>query len=799
MESSDPQVIAKFQEAVALHNGGRAHEAMLAYHDIVKMCPGHSEAMHNLGILFVQHKNYIEAAEWMQRAVSANPTQPIFLSNYGNVLQDLQRWAEAVPQYQQAVRIDPRFADAHYNLGNALQKIGQPAAAIESYKSAAALNPQWAEVYLNCGNAFDVLGQYDESLKCYEKVVECNPYFSGGYINRANVLTKLGRKEEALATYNQATNISRDAFQGYIGAAEVLLGQSRFREAIEKCQLAIKIKPFDSFAYYLLGTIYFRIRDLNASVPHFLKAIELKPDSADAYNGVGLAYVKAGRFEDAYQSFNKALAINPALHIARINMADAYFTHGDLESALKHFQLLEPGLQPLGLMQFFKLQMGDWTNYNEDRENFLNRIRDPRLMGLTEDPWHVQRVANSAALAKEVAQNFFRSAAREGAVLPPIEKRAKGKKIKIGYFSPDFRDHAVGHLALELFESHSRDKFEVYAFAFGGAMPTDPIRPKLVKAFDHFIEIGSKNDIDAVLLAREIQLDIAVDLAGITSEARLGIFVNRAAPVQVNFLGFTGTIGTNCHDYIIADPVVIPEGSFEHYTEKVVHLPCMMPYSPKYNPLQKKPTRAEVGLPEKGFIFCSFNQGFKFTPQIFDSWMRILKQVPGSYLWLSRQRPMAVENMRREAVARGVDPDRIIFAGRVGPMQDHLERQQLGDLFLDTFPYNAHTSGIDALWAGMPIITRMGETFASRLAGSLVTSLGMKELIVASIEEYEALAIDLANHPEKLAALRQRLAQNRTTHGLFNTKSYMQRYEDALSQMHERYHAELPPEHLKTS
>lgn len=796
MDYSSPAIKAQFEAAVALHNSGQPAQAQAAYQALIAACPTHAEAMHNLGLLFVQHGHVAPAAEWMRRAVETDRTQPIYLSNYGNVLQDLQRWPEAVPMYQAAIALNPQYADAHYNLGNAFMKLGQAQAAVECFRHAIALNPKWAEAYLNCGNAHDALGQHQEALQNYEKVIECNPYFSGGYINRANILTKLGRQAEALAGYNQAASMGHDAYQAYVGGAEILLGQSRFQEAIEKCLMAIKLKPHESLPHYLSGNAYFRIRDLNHAVAHFQRAIELKPDYADAHNGLGMSFVKAGHFNDAERSFLRALEINPALYIARINLADSFFTQGNLQAALDNFLLLEPSLQPLGLMQFFKLQLGDWSNYDADRTNFLDRIRAPRLLGLTEDPWHVQRIANSPALAKEVAQNFFRNATREGAVLPPLVKRPKGKKIKIGYFSPDFRDHAVAHLALELFESHSRDKFETYAFAFGGASPQDALRPRLVKAFDHFIEINQKNDLDAVRLARELEIDIAVDLAGITSEARLAIFVNRAAPVQVNYLGFTGTIGTDCHDYIIADPTVIPDASREHYTEKVVHLPCMMPYSPSHHILSKKPTRQEAGLPEKGFIFCSFNQGFKFTPQIFDSWMRILAQVPDSYLWLSRQRPQAMENMKKEAVARGVDPERIIFAARVGPMLEHLERQQLGDLFLDTFPYNAHTSAIDALWAGMPLITRMGETFASRLAGSLISALGLPDLIVPDVQAYEALAIDLATHPEKLAVVKKRLDESRKAGTLFDGAFYRKGFEDALCQMHERYHADLPPDHI---
>jgi predicted O-linked N-acetylglucosamine transferase (SPINDLY family) len=791
-------MIAQFEAASALHNAGQFNQAKDAYESIIAACPSHAEAMHNLGLLFVQHGMFADAAVWMQRATEANPLQPIYFSNYGNVLQDSGRWADAVPQYQKAIALDSKYADATYNLGNALQKINQHESAIEYYRRAIALNPMWAEAHLNCGNAYDVLGRYEEALQCYIKVTQCNPSYSGGYINLANVLVKLGRHAEAQAVHSQGAAMSSDPYLAYVAAGEFFLGNSKFIEAAERFELALKIKPMDPVVHQILGTTYFKIRDLNRAAGYFKKAIELKPDYADAYNGLAMALVKAGHFRDAEACFRKALEISPTFHIARVNLADAFFTEGNLQAALDNFKLLEPEIQPVGLMQFFKQQLGDWSNYDEDRANFLSRIRLTRLLGLTEDPWHVQRISDSPALAKEVAQSFFRTATNGDPVMALPAKRPKPKKIKIGYFSPDFRDHAVSHLALELFESHSRDKFETFAFAFGRAAPTDPMRLKIIKAFDHFIEINDKNDNDMVKMARELELDIAVDLAGITSEARLGIFVNRAAPVQVNFLGFTGTIGTNCHDYIIADPIVIPAGSEEHYTEKVARLPCMMPYDTRYNIFDKKPTRAEAGLPAEGIVFCSFNQCFKFTPEIFDSWMRILKQVPGSCLWLSRQRDSAMENFKRQASARGVDPARVIFAPRVGEMESHLARLQCADLFLDTFPYNAHTSAVDSLWAGVPLITRMGDSFASRLAGSLISSLGLSDLIVPDVAAYEALAVNLATHPEKIAVLKQRLAQGRPASSVFNPTIYRKNYESALMQMHERYHADLPPDHLRT-
>lgn len=796
MHGLNPDLASLFESAKALHNARNLDAARAAYIKVLDVQPNHAESLHNLGIIFMQQGDLFSAAVYMQRAVGVDLSQPAYFSNYGNILQDLGLWADAIVQFQKAIALNPSFADAHYNLGNAFTKVNNLPAAIESYHRAIALRPEWALAYVNCGNAHDLLGQYEDALRNFEKAIELAPDFSGVYLNRANVLNKMGRGQDAMVAYNIAADVDSRVYQQHLERADLFLSQERLVEALQECEVAIKQKPQDHLPYFLAGTIYYRMRNIPLSVENFRRSIEINPANFLAYNGLGMAFAKAYAYDDAIKSFSKALELNPKMDLARINLADTYFSQGNLQAALDNFQLLDPGLQPLGLMQFFKLQLGDWSNYEADRENFLNRLPNKRLMGITEDPWHMFRMTDSPALAKQVAKSFYETAFRREAALPPIKRRAPGKKIKVGYYSPDFRDHAVAHLSLEMLESRDRDNFETYAFAFGPANIDDAMRPRLVKAFDHFIEIDGKNDVAAAKLARDIELDIAIDLSGITSGARPDLFKNRAAPIQINYLGFTGTLGTDCHDYIIGDPVVIPLGAAEHYTEKVVHLPCMMPYDTRHQVSGKAPTRAEAGLPETGFIFCSFNQGFKFTPAIFDSWMRILNKTPGSYLWMSSQRGNAADNLRNEAAKRGVDPSRIIFAPRIKDIDDHLARVQLGDLFLDTFPYNAHTSAIDSLWAGVPVITRMGDSFASRLAGSLVTTLGLTELIVPSVEAYEALAVELALNPKKLQAVRAKLNDKIKTSSLFNIKLYTKNFESALRAMYDRWHSGMEPDFI---
>jgi predicted O-linked N-acetylglucosamine transferase (SPINDLY family) len=357
-------------------------------------------------------------------------------------------------------------------------------------------------------------------------------------------------------------------------------------------------------------------------------------------------------------------------------------------------------------------------------------------------------------------------------------------KIRLGYYSADFHSHATAYLAAELFERHDRERFEVVAFSFGPSRPEDPMQRRLRGAFDEFLEVDRLSDAEVVRLSREREIDIAVDLKGFTQNERHRIFAYRAAPVQVNYLGYPGTLGAPYMDYLVADPILIPEMSREHYAEKIAYLPHSYQPNDRHRPIAERVfTRAELGLPEAGFVFCCFNNAYKITPETFDSWMRILQRVEGSVLWLLA----GSENLRREAQARGVSGRRLVFAGRMD-LPEHLARLRLADLFLDTLPYNAHTTASDALWAGLPVLTCLGESFAGRVAASLLNAVGLPELITHSREQYEALACD----PRRLGELRARLAENRSRAPLFDTALFTRHLEDAYLQMYRREQ----PEHL---
>jgi len=786
----------QFQIALELHESGKIVEAKEHYEKILGQDPFYANCLQNLGIIHAQGGDPNQAVNYFKRAVEVDPHQSSFLNNLGTALNDLGRFSEAIPYLERAIKITPAFADAYYNLGNALQKSGQLKKSIECYEQAIQLSPAWAEAYLNCGNSYDLLGDFNLALKCYDAIIQMNPFFAVAHLNRGHVLFKLNLKEEALKAYETASKFNSDSCDAQIAAAETLCQRGEFREAIIICQNAIRLKPFDARLYYQIGINYFQIRDLNLAVENFRKAIKIKHDYAEAYNGLGISLTKAHHFQEAQENFSKALEISPDLVMPRINSGDAYFANSDIPSALAQFQKLKPEHQPLGLIQFFKQRLCDWSTFDADYENLIKNITRPRVGDLTEDPWHLPRVSNDPQLIKESAQSFVKTFGSGVEKARPSALK-KNSKIKIGYFSADFRNHAVTHLALELFGLHDRSKFEVHAFAFGRNCTSGPTYENILKAFDFYHSVNDKNDADLAKFSQDLGIDIAFDLSGITSESRLGIFANRAAPIQINFLGFTSTLGTHYHDYIIADPVIIPNESRGYYTEKVVHLPCMMPYDTTHDLSTQRPTRAKANLPERGFIFSAYNQCFKITPSTWRLWMNILKKVPDSYLWLSTPfESLAITNLKKEAEKQGVSPDRIIFAERIQNTDEHLARISLADLFLDTFPYNAHTSAIDSLWAGVPIVTKIGNTFASRLASSLLKSIGLDDLVVKDDIEYEMLAVDLALHHEKLKIYREKLRVNHKTHGLFNMKLYTKNLERAITKMYDNFYAGLPADHI---
>jgi protein O-GlcNAc transferase len=489
------------------------------------------------------------------------------------------------------------------------------------------------------------------------------------------------------------------------------------------------------------------------------------------------------------------LAINPALEGAwygRGNILTALGRHDEAFAAYDKALALKPTGAARGGRFNAKMQICDWRNFDTEVQQLLSEVRSG-VTGVV--PFLLSSIPSSLSDQLQCAKLCI--ADKRGSAEFPSRPspRYEHDRIRLAYVSSDLRPHPVSYLIAGLIEGHDRKFFHVTGVSL---QPEDSSEfgQRIKHGFDDFIDVSNMSDESVGQILRQREIDIAIDLNGHTKNDRPNIFASRPAPVQVNYLGYPGTMGADYIDYLIADHIVIPRSHQEFYTEKIVYLPNTYQVNDAKRAISDKIfSRNECALPDAGFVFCSFNNNFKILPHVFDCWMRILKRIDGSVLWLLEASPVAASNLRKEAAARGVDPARLVFAARMHHTS-HLARHRLADLFLDTMPYNAHTTASDALWAGLPLLTLIGETFAGRVAASLLTAVGLPELITTTLEAYEELAIELATNPEKLAAIKSRLGRNRMTAPLFNTQLFVGQIESAYTAMYALYQANLPPERM---
>lgn len=511
------------------------------------------------------------------------------------------------------------------------------------------------------------------------------------------------------------------------------------------------------------------------------EAIKLKPDYIEALTNSGVLLRDLLRHHEAVERFNRVLAIDPTSTSALANCAILLTEFKQSEPAIAMFErLLE--LNPnydyaLGLLSYERLHICDWRDFERLSQEIIAGVRSGRRACKT---LAFMALSDAAEDHLKAARIFAESYCPRKSVSLWQGEHYHHDKIRIAYVSPDLREHPVGHLIAGIFEHHDKSRFETIAISLG-IDDHSRLRERMVKAFDHFIDARLMGSQQIAEQMRDMEVDIAIDLAGYTSDSRTEVFAYRPAPVQVGYLGYPGTSGTDYIDYLIADRHIIPEEQRACYSEQVVYLPdTYLPTDASLVIAEQTPTRADCGLPETGFVFCSFSHDYKISPLIFSVWMRLLDQVPGSVLWLMSRADATQRNLRREAQERGIDPARLVFASRVPRVEDHLARYRQADLFLDTHPYNAHTTAADALMAGLPVITYMGEAFPARVAGSLLHAIGLPELITHSLADYAALALELATDPERLADLKRRLLANRLTHPLFDTQGFCRKFEAVL-------------------
>ena len=649
--------------------------------------------------------------------------------------------------YEQVLLKHPKNYDALYLLGVVATQTKNPALAAELISKAIEINPN-PDAFYNLGTVFQELKRLDDALASYDKAIALEPNFADAFCNRSTVLQELKRLEDALASFDRAISLKPDSAEAFYNRGTILQELNRLDDALASYDKAIALDPDSAKAFNNRGNVLQELKRLDDALTSYEKAIALKPDSAKAFNNRGNILKKLNRLDDALASYEKAIALEP-------NFAEAFNNHGNilkklnrLDDALVSYEkaiALKPDYEFLmGTKLHIHMHLCDWKYLQNQilaleasiSENL--KVTTPFVsLGLTDKPelhLKVSRIYVDAKYPALGASGDFKSRPPDG-------------KIRIGYYSADFHNHATSLLMAELFEVHDAQKFELYGFSFGPDQH-DEMRSRISSGFHHFMDVTQKSDREVAQISRDLGIDIAVDLKGFTQDSRMGIFAEKCAPIQINYLGYPGTLAAPYFDYIVADKILIPQESKQFYTEKIIYLP----HSYQVNDSKRKNseivfTRKELGLPEQGFVFCCFNNNYKILPEIFEVWMRLLKMVEGSVLWLLENNPKASMNLRKEAEVRGVDSARIVFAPRM-KLENHLARHRVADLFIDTLPYNAHTTASDALWAGLPILTQLGQSFAARVAASLLYAMDLPELVTKTQQEYEARAIELASNPK---------------------------------------------------
>jgi predicted O-linked N-acetylglucosamine transferase (SPINDLY family) len=607
--------------------------------------------------------------------------------------------------------------------------------------------------------------QYSEALNYLNSALKALPKNALALSNLGNVYFELKEYDNALDAYDRSIKIDPKYEEVYSNKGNTLYELKRFDEAIAHHDIALSLRPDYAQGWSNKGNALKELKRFDEAIAHYDKALSLNPDYAEAWSNKGNALKELKRYDEAIFHYEKALSLKP----------DIDWLYGDLVYA--------------------KMRMCSWVDWDNSVEVISKKVIANEKVS---QPFALLALSDDAYLHQKCSETYSQGRTLLNSILGSIPKAAKKERIRIAYFSPDFRDHPVSFLTSELFEIHDRDKFEIIAFSLQRAPVGDEMNLRLRKGFDRFVDVENMSDQKIAQLARDLEVDIAVDLGGHTAGNRVGIFSYRAAPIQVNWLGYPGTIGVHFIDYIVADKTIIPDQYQKFYSEKVVTLPdTYMVDDSKRIVSSKVFTRKECGLSENAFVFCCFNNDFKFNPNVLDGWSRILLATKNSILWISENNEHFRVNLIAEFQKRGVDSHRIIFAVREGLMADHLARYGLADLFLDTHPYNAHTTTVDSLKAGVPVLTRLGQSFASRVAASLLNAIGLPELITNTQEEYEALAIELAMNPQKLAEIKLKLANNRLTAPLFDTPLFAKNLEAAYLQMYERYQADLQPDHIE--
>ncbi len=728
---TERKAAALVRAGMQLHEAGDVDGAEALYRQALAASPNNIEALYLQAQAARDRQQPQRAVELLQRAVTLQPQAAVLHSALGDARMECGAPDAALRDYRAALDRQPDLVEARAGVAAALQQTGELAAAVEAYRRALEQVPQCAELHYNAAVALDDLNRLDEALYHCRQAVDAKPDYGPAWIRLGGLLKRAERGAEALKAFQTASGLADVAADGYVNLG-ALLREGGHRDTALKC---------------------------------LQRAVELAPESPGALCNLGMCYRELGQLDAAIDYMLQAYGRNPEDGTVVANLFNA------LQDACRWDELARIGPQV---------------------ERLIDRALTQGSV-LPVSPFMALSMPLSPARQQAIARHFAEHEVKPGMTRAPLPHRTatKRERIRIGYVSGNFRNHPTSHLMVRLFELHDHERFEIFVYSHGKDDGSE-YRRRIEQASDHFIDVCAESTAETAERIARDGIDILVDRAGYTNKARPEIFALRPAPVQVNYIGFPGTLGADYMDYIITDSMVTPPGGERWFAEQPVYLPdSYLVTDPAQAVAAEYPSREACGLPPRGFVFCSFNNNFKIEPSMFAVWMRILRAVPDSVLWLLRSSDTAEASLRAAAQSHGVDAARLVFADRA-PKPQHLARHVHADLFLDTRYYNAHTTAVDALYMGLPVLTCPGECFAARVGASVVAAAGAGELIVPDLAAYERLAVELASAPERLAAARGRLEQVRAS-ALFDTAAYARHLERGFADMWARQLAGLPP------
>jgi protein O-GlcNAc transferase len=791
-DGSAPPLVVLLEKGLFFHQQGDLQNAAQHYRQILAVSPLNADALHLLGVLSNQKQDNRAAIEYITRALQIIPDHPIYYNNLGNAFRDGGCCQQAVGCYQKALQIKPDLVEAQINLGIAYHQLADFKQAAAAYQKAILLKPDSAEAHYNLGNTFKAQGLFDEAIFCYQQATALNPMLVEAFYNQATILQQKAHPEEAVACLKRCISARPDWAEAHCNLGNVFMQLDLIDDAIVHYQQAIRIKPTLDEAHNNLGNALKSQGKYDQAVACYRKALHIHPVNAEVHSNLGVTYMEANRMAEATRCFQKATRLNPQFAEAHNFMGLTLAEQGRRNEAIDCFKKaidIKPNFaEALSHLIHQSQHICDWhalkihsakldalQSQTEEGSAFC---AEPPFIGMARHADIDRHLKNAKAWSRKIVQPLHKAQ-----LCDVFESRRQPKqRLNIGYLSGDFHDHATAHLMRGVFGCHDRKKFTVTCYSYG---PDDRsfYRNQIVEQSDQFFDIRDLSHVDAARQIQADKIDILVDLKGHTQGARLQILACRPALIQVHYLGYPGTIGAEFTDYLITDKIVTPPEHASFYSEKLVFLP----YSYQVNDHQQQIARCkwpkeELGLPLNSFVFSSFNLSYKIDPLMFDCWMHILNQVPRSVLWLLDGDKTATENLKKQAGARGIDPCRLVFAEKL-PKHRHLARLRLADLALDTRIVNGHTTTSDSLWAGVPVITLLGDHFASRVSASLLNAIGLTDMIVDHLAAYKRLAVRLASHPAELDEVKARLAQNRLTTPLFDTIGFVAHLEAAYQKM----------------